>query len=67
MLLQKWQGYLRKLILKLRTKFAPAFKSVFRKSVLVRDMEDKVRENPLAAIGIAMGVGALLSYVSSRR
>ena len=30
-------------------------------------VEDKVRENPLAAIGIAMGVGALLSYVSSRR
>lgn len=30
-------------------------------------VEDKVRENPLAAIGIAMGVGALLSYMSSRR
>ncbi|OLF77666.1 hypothetical protein AWH62_03050 [Maricaulis sp. W15] len=30
-------------------------------------VEDKVRENPLAALGIAVGVGALLSYVSSRR
>lgn len=30
-------------------------------------LEDKVRENPLTAVGIALGAGALISFLSSRR
>jgi ElaB/YqjD/DUF883 family membrane-anchored ribosome-binding protein len=30
-------------------------------------LEDKVRENPLTAVGIALGAGALISFLSARR
>lgn len=30
-------------------------------------LEEKVRENPLTAVGLALGAGALISFLSSRR